>query len=86
MAPTLLPRRHGSDRTLIKVKEHGKDPSRAPLLCSAVNEHFTQARKIHRVETLWQMVYSDAHLDAHENHLMRAREAAGHAGAGVRRL
>jgi uncharacterized tellurite resistance protein B-like protein len=79
MASTLLPRRHGSDRTLIKVKEHGKAPSRAPLLCSAVNEHFTQAQKIHRVETLWQVAYSNAHLDAHENHLMRAKEVAGHA-------
>jgi uncharacterized tellurite resistance protein B-like protein len=59
-----------------------------------MNEHFTQAQKIHMVETMRQVAYSDAQLDAHENHLiskiagllhvthgeyMRAREAAGHA-------
>ena len=88
-----MPRRHGSDRTLIKVKQHGQDHHR---FTSAMNEHFTQVQKIHMVETMWQVAYSDAHLDAHENHLiskiagllhvthgeyigakMRAKEAAG---------
>lgn len=35
-----------------------------------MNEHFTQTQKIQMVETMWQVAYSDAHLDAHENHLI----------------
>ena len=37
---------------------------------SSLNEHFTQDQKIHIVESMWQVAYSDAHLDAHENHLI----------------
>ncbi len=37
---------------------------------SSLNEHFTQAQKIHIVENMWEVAYSDAHLDAHENHLI----------------
>lgn len=37
---------------------------------SALNEHFSQAQKIRIVEYMWQVAYSDSHLDAHENHLI----------------
>ncbi len=37
---------------------------------SVLNEHFSQAQKIRIVEHMWQVAYSDAHLDAHENHLI----------------
>ncbi len=37
---------------------------------SRMNEHFTQAQKIRVVEAMWEVAYSDAHLDAHENHLI----------------
>lgn len=37
---------------------------------SSLNEHFTHAQKIRVVEHMWQVAYSDAHLDAHENHLI----------------
>jgi uncharacterized tellurite resistance protein B-like protein len=37
---------------------------------SVLNEHFSQPQKIRIVEYMWQVAYSDAHLDAHENHLI----------------
>lgn len=37
---------------------------------SQMNEYFTQAQKIHVVESMWQVAYADAHLGAHENHLI----------------
>ncbi len=35
---------------------------------SSLNEHFTHPEKISLVESLWQVAYADAHLDAAENH------------------
>ncbi len=35
-----------------------------------LNEHFTQAQKIRVVETMWAVAYADAHLDAHEQHVI----------------
>ncbi len=35
-----------------------------------LNDHFTHAQKIQVVENMWQVAYADAHLDAHENHLI----------------
>ncbi len=37
---------------------------------SGMNEHFSQAQKIHVVELMWQVAYADGHLDANENHLI----------------
>ena len=37
---------------------------------SSLNEHFSQEQKIRIVEYMWQVAYSDSHLDAHENHLI----------------
>jgi uncharacterized tellurite resistance protein B-like protein len=37
---------------------------------SSINEHFTHAQKIRMIEAMWQVAYADAHLDAHENHLI----------------
>jgi uncharacterized tellurite resistance protein B-like protein len=37
---------------------------------SVLNEHFSQEQKIRVVEYMWQVAYSDFHLDAHENHLV----------------
>jgi uncharacterized tellurite resistance protein B-like protein len=37
---------------------------------SSINEHFTHAQKIRMVEAMWGVAYADAHLDAHENHLI----------------
>lgn len=37
---------------------------------SSLNDHFTHPQKIHIIENMWQVAYADAHLDAHENHLI----------------
>ncbi len=37
---------------------------------SSLNDHFTQAQKIRVVEAMWGVAFADAHLDAHENHLI----------------
>ena len=37
---------------------------------SSMNEHFSHEQKIDVIENMWQVAYSDAHLDAHENHLI----------------
>lgn len=37
---------------------------------SQLNDRFTQPQKVALVESLWQVAYADAHLDAHENHVI----------------
>jgi uncharacterized tellurite resistance protein B-like protein len=37
---------------------------------SVINDAFSQEQKIRIVEYMWQVAYSDGHLDAHENHLI----------------
>jgi uncharacterized tellurite resistance protein B-like protein len=37
---------------------------------ASLNDHFTYAQKIQVIENMWQVAYADAHLDAHENHLI----------------
>lgn len=37
---------------------------------SSINEHFSHEQKVRMVEAMWQVAYADAHLDAHENHLI----------------
>lgn len=35
-----------------------------------LNAHFSQEQKVRVVEAMWQVAYADAHLDAHENHVI----------------
>jgi uncharacterized tellurite resistance protein B-like protein len=37
---------------------------------SSINDHFTHPQKISIIENMWQIAYADAHLDAHEHHLI----------------
>jgi len=37
---------------------------------SVINDGFSQEQKIRIVEYMWEVAYSDGHLDAHENHLI----------------
>lgn len=37
---------------------------------SVLNDRFSQPQKIALVEAMWQVAFADAHLDAHENHLI----------------
>ena len=40
-------------------------------ITTIINRNWTLKRKINLVESLWRVVLSDEHLDAHEQHLMR---------------
>lgn len=37
---------------------------------ASLNAHFTQTQKIRVIEGMWQVACADAHLDAHEKHLI----------------
>lgn len=37
---------------------------------STINDHFTHPQKVKMIEAMWQVAYADAHLDAHENHII----------------
>ena len=37
---------------------------------SSLNDQFTHPQKIRIVEHMWEVAYADAHLGAHENHLI----------------
>ena len=37
---------------------------------SHLNAHFSHPQKIAIVEAMWEVAYADAHLDAHESHLI----------------
>ena len=37
---------------------------------SAINDHFSHPQKIQMIENMWRVAYSDAHLGAHEQHLI----------------
>ncbi|MGM0680340.1 MAG: TerB family tellurite resistance protein [Pseudomonadota bacterium] len=36
-----------------------------------INDHFSPEKKIKVIEFLWNIAYSDNHLDAHEEHMIR---------------
>ncbi len=38
---------------------------------SLINKGFTQEQKITLIKALWQIAYSDGHLDKHEEHMVR---------------
>ena len=37
---------------------------------TSLNDHFTHDQKIQIIENMWAVAYADAHLGAHENHLI----------------
>lgn len=37
---------------------------------ASLNDHFSHPQKVRLIETMWQVAYADARLDAHENHLI----------------
>lgn len=63
-----------ADDELARLVELAEDTAKTShdyhRFTSSLNEHFTHAQKIRVVEHMWQVAYSDAHLDAHENHLI----------------
>ncbi|MDP1742597.1 MAG: TerB family tellurite resistance protein [Polaromonas sp.] len=63
-----------ADDELARLLELAEDTAKTShdyhRFTSSMNAHFTQAQKIQVVEYMWQVAYADAHLDAHENHLI----------------
>lgn len=63
-----------ADDELARLVELAEDTAKTShdyhRFTSSLNEQFTHAQKIGVVEHMWQVAYSDAHLDAHENHLI----------------
>ena len=63
-----------ADDELARLLELAEDTARTShdyhRFTSRMNEHFTQAQKIQVVEYMWQVAFSDEHLDANENHLI----------------
>ena len=63
-----------ADDELARLLELAEDTAKTNYdyhrFTSALNDHFSQAQKIQVVQSMWQVAYADAHLDAHENHLI----------------
>ena len=56
---------------LVELAEHtARTASDFHQFTSVINDGFSQEQKIRIVEYMWQVAYSDGHLDAHENHLI----------------
>ena len=63
-----------SDEELSRLVELAEQTARTASdfhqFTSVINDGFSQEQKIRIVEYMWQVAYSDGHLDAHENHLI----------------
>jgi uncharacterized tellurite resistance protein B-like protein len=57
-------------RLVALAEQTAKRASDYHAFTSSINEHFSQEQKIRIVEAMWQVAYADAHLDAHENHVI----------------
>lgn len=56
---------------LVELAEaEAKDAYDYHRFTSLLNDRFSQPEKIALVEAMWQVAYADAHLDAHENHVI----------------
>lgn len=55
---------------MAKAEHTAKESNDYFRFTSAMNDQFTHAQKIQVVEHMWQVAYADAHLDAHENHVI----------------
>jgi uncharacterized tellurite resistance protein B-like protein len=65
---------HLADHELSDLIELAQDTAKTAYdyqrFTSLMNERYTQAQKIEVVESMWTVAYADAHLDAHENHVI----------------
>ena len=64
-----------TDEEVKKLSERGQQVSRTAndlhQFTSLINRELELPEKIRIVEYLWQVVYADGHVSAHENHIMR---------------
>ena len=71
----LKERFHLSDAEVAQLTERGQQASKTAndlhQFTSLINRELELPEKIQIVEYLWQVVYADGHISAHENHLMR---------------
>ncbi|GAA6141930.1 TerB family tellurite resistance protein [Hydrogenophaga sp. 5NK40-0174] len=61
-------------QALEELMAHAQETARTAndfhAFTSQINERFTHPKKVELVESLWHVAYADAHLDAHENHVI----------------
>ena len=72
----ILKQRFGlSDEEVAQLTERGQQASQAAndfyQFTSLINNELALPEKVQIVEYLWQVVYADGHVSAHENHIMR---------------
>jgi uncharacterized tellurite resistance protein B-like protein len=64
-----------SDELAEQLAEHGEQTAKTATdfyqFTTVINRELTLPEKIRIVEYLWQVVYADGKVSAHENHLMR---------------
>jgi len=71
----LMQRFHLSDAEVAQLTERGQQTSKAAndlrQFTSLINHELELPEKVRIIEYLWQVVYADGIISAHENHLMR---------------
>jgi len=72
----ILKQRFGlTDEEVTQLTERGQQASQAAndfyQFTSLINHELALPEKVQIVEYLWQVVYADGHVSAHENHIMR---------------
>jgi uncharacterized tellurite resistance protein B-like protein len=71
----LKQRFHLSDSEVAQLTEHGQQTSKSAndlhQFTSLINQELELPEKVRIIEYLWQVVYADGKISAHENHLMR---------------
>ena len=59
------------DELFVLASEEAKHAVDLYQFTSLIHQHFSSDKKIKIIEYLWTVAYSDNHLDAHEEHLVR---------------
>ena len=71
----LKQRFHLSDEEVAQLTERGQQTSKSAndlhQFTSLINHELELSEKVRIIEYLWQVVYADGIISAHENHLMR---------------
>jgi uncharacterized tellurite resistance protein B-like protein len=71
----LKQRFHLSDAEVAQLTERGKQTSKSAndlhQFTSLINQELDLPEKVRIIEYMWQVVYADGIISAHENHLMR---------------
>ena len=71
----LKQRFHLSDAEVAQLNEQGQQASKSAndlhQFTTLINQELELPEKVRIIEYLWQVVYADGKISAHENHLMR---------------